>query len=331
MPRDARPFGAVGAAGPAPPFASLTSRFLAGVVDITLVALAALFVQLLPGSGIRLAEWSMMALSAGYFILAYAEAGKGYSVGKRLLSIRVVNRNGEPLSLVASTIRWVILVGVALPLGAITASFQRGRPLGDRPAMAIAVPVLGVMLVDSYLFLFNRRTRQSLHDVLAGSYVVPRAHAGPVAAAPIWRGHIAWCAACVAAVAVAFPVPYRWARELVPRSAELLRARERILARHRIDGFFVTPGFATQGADTTWYVSVLGQIDAEPGTEREAEALRLALACALFREAPMTLRGAELFLMVSFARGEVKPPAVRPYIAGTDITPAACAAVVGPF
>jgi len=184
--------------------------------------------------------------------------------------------------------------------------------------------------VDSYLLLFNRRTRQSLHDLLAGSYVVRRGHDGPVPVAPPWRGHVAGIAVCLVAVTVAFPVPYRWARELVPRSAELLRARERILARHRINGFFVTPGFATQGADTTWYVSVIGRIDAAPHNEREAESLRLSLACALFREAPLTLRGAELFLMVGFERGDVKPSGVRAYIAGTDITAEACAAA-GPF
>jgi uncharacterized RDD family membrane protein YckC len=295
---------------------------VAGVID--LVLLTALATGLQSVLAIQSPEM-LAAVSAVYFILAYAATGNGYSVGKRALSIRVVDRHGNPLSLAASAVRWLVLVGIALPLGALIVNFERAEPMGAARAMTIAVPVLSVMLVDSYLFLFNRRTRQSLHDLAAGSFVVPRSHRGAVPVAPLWRGHAGWIVACCVAVTAGFPVAYRRARELVPRVTELMRARERILVAHRIRGFLVIPDFATEGADTTWYVSVLGRIDAAPQTEHEAESLRLALACALLREAPRTFRNAEVRLMVSFERGAARAAGGREYLVGSDLTPAACA------
>lgn len=308
------------------PYAPLTARFFAGVIDAALLTALALLAQLALRQDVRVPLAPLTVLSAAYFIFAYAAAGNGYSLGKRVLSIRVVNRQGESLSLPASAIRWLVLIGIALPLSLLGDGFERGRPLGVAPAMAIAVPVLAVVVVDSYLFLFNRRTRQSLHDLAAGSFVVRRAHAGPVPVAPLWRGHFGWIAACCVVVVAGFPSPYRWAIELVPRSAELLRARERILATNRVSGLIVSPGLATEGADTIWSVSVLARIHAAPRTEHEAESLRLALACALVREAPRTLRSAEVYLMVSFEPGAVKTAATTAYLVNTDLTASACAA-----
>lgn len=312
-------------------FASLTARSVAGAIDVALIVLIAALAQRLRGGRVQLPDVSFMVLSAGYFILAYSSAGNGYSLGKRLLSIRVVNRNGDPLSLVASVVRWAIVMGVGAPLSFVIVNLERNEPLGVAPAMAITVPVLCIVVVDSYLFLFNRGTRQSLHDFAAGSFVVRGSHAGVVPVVPLWRGHYGWIAACCAAVTVFSPGPYRWTREVVPRSAELLRARERILATHKVRSFIVSPGFATQGTDTVWYVSVIASVDAAPKTEHDAESLRLGLACALVREAPHALRSAEVYLMLSFGPGAVSAPGSAEYLADTDLTSPKCAAVPAKF
>ena len=307
-------------------FASLTARSVAGVIDVALLALLAALVQRVRGGHVQVPDVSFMVLSAAYFILVYSSAGNGYSLGKRLLSIRVVNRNGDPLSLVASAVRWAIVMGVGAPLSFVLFDLERNQPLGVAPAMAIAVPVLCIVVVDSYLFLFNRGTRQSLHDFAAGSFVVRGSHEGVVPVVPLWRGHYAWIVTCCAAVAVFSPGPYRWTREVVPRSAELLRARERILATHEVRSFIVSPGFAAQGTDTVWYVSVIASVNAAPKTEHDAESLRLGLACALVREAPRALRSAEVYLMLSFGPGAVSTTGSADYLADTDLTQSRCAA-----
>lgn len=316
--------GPIADAGTRPAFASLSARCGASLIDLTVLALPATLAQRISGSTALIPGAWLLVLSAAYFTLAYASTGGGYSLGKRLLSIRVVNRSGTPLSWTASAIRWAVAIGVGLPLGIVAASFERGTPFGVWPAMTVAVPVACVVVADSYLLLFNRPTRQSLHDLAAGSLVVRRSHTGAVPVAPVWPGHLGWIAACCIAVAAVLPAPYRWARELVPRSVELLRAREHILASHQVSGFIVSPGFAIVGRDTIWYVSVLGRINAAPQTEHDAESLRLSLACALVREAPRTLRSAELYLMVSFDPGAVKTPGTTTYVVDTDLTRPVC-------
>jgi uncharacterized RDD family membrane protein YckC len=314
-------------AAPSSAFASLTARSVAGVIDVTLLVLLIALAQRLRGGHVQVPDISFMVLSAAYFILAYSSAGNGHSLGKRLLSIRVVNRDGGTISLVASAVRWAIVMGVGAPLSFVIVDLERNRPLGVAPAMAIAVPVLCIVVVDSYLFLFNRGTRQSLHDIAAGSFVVRDSHEGAVPVVPFWRGHYVWIAACCAAVAVFSPGPYRWTREVVPRSAELFRARERILATHKVKSLIASPGFITQGTDTLWYVSVVASVDAAPKTEHDAEALRLGLACTLAREAPRALRSAEVNLTMSFGPGAVHPSGAEEYLADTDLTASKCAQV----
>lgn len=55
--------------------------------------------------------------------------------------------------------------------------------------IVFSVLVFGFGASIIYLFLFNRRTRQSLHDLIAGSFVLKSdAPEGPVTV-KIWRGH----------------------------------------------------------------------------------------------------------------------------------------------
>lgn len=61
--------------------------------------------------------------------------------------------------------------------------------------MRAAVGILGFIVVFGvggstlYLLITNRATRQGLHDLAVGSYVVKAGEPGPVGAMPIWRIH----------------------------------------------------------------------------------------------------------------------------------------------
>jgi hypothetical protein len=58
-------------------------------------------------------------------------------------------------------------------------------------AVVQVIIVFGWLLALTYLFVANRRTRQSLHDLVAGTFVVPKEEAGLPFRDHIWRGHFA--------------------------------------------------------------------------------------------------------------------------------------------
>ncbi|HEY4658723.1 MAG TPA: RDD family protein, partial [Gemmatimonadaceae bacterium] len=200
--------------------ASPGARFLAGVLDtLALVVALALAQLVLPRMSVTLAGTLAMALTAAYFIPACGPLGKGRTPGKRALGIRVAAARGGTLSYGASAIRWLVSLGVALPLLVVVASFERGAPLGSLAAMAIALPVLFIVIVDSYLLCVNRPSFQSLHDLAAERC---RWHLAAV--------HYAGMALACLVTTVAFAQGYGWFRVVGPRAIELLRARSALLA-----------------------------------------------------------------------------------------------------
>ena len=117
---------------------------------------------------VALGDWGRVvgfAIALVYFGVMDSELSGGQTPGKRILAIKVVTANGAPLSVSASTLRATIfcvpyfLNGVFIDAGVIT-------------SWLVTFLVFGVGVSIVYLLLFNRRTRQSLHDLAVGSYVV---------------------------------------------------------------------------------------------------------------------------------------------------------------
>ena len=176
------------------PFAGFWRRVAAFLVDGVILGLVGY------GSGLVLFDafvamgpWGRVVgfgVALAYFVAQESGRGGGQSLGKRLLRIRVVDAQGRPLGLARSVARFTVfgvpyfLNGAALPMGVMT--FAAGVP--------VAAVVLGGVLALAYLLVFNRRTRQSLHDLAVGAFVVRvRADArgerdvpGP---ARVWSGH----------------------------------------------------------------------------------------------------------------------------------------------
>lgn len=133
-----------------------------------------------------------------YFGSLNSRLSGGQTLGKRLLKIKVVKRDGSPLCLTSSFLRF-------LPLGA--AWFLNNAKFSDSVLMspwiyALSVAIFGIGLSIVYLCIFNRATRQSVHDIMVGSYVVSAAAAGQVAAAKLARLHLGVCIALVVAAGV---------------------------------------------------------------------------------------------------------------------------------
>lgn len=127
-------------------------------------------------------------IALAYFGLFNSRIGNGQTLGNRWLGIRVANAQGQALSLPRALLRYTVL---GLPF------FANGLPL---PPATLLSPVIGALLAllvfggsfaIVYLYLFNRRTRQSLHDLVVGSYVVrTEPEAGEARYAPVWNGHL---------------------------------------------------------------------------------------------------------------------------------------------
>jgi len=149
-------------------------RLLALFVDIVLLGVVGsicglLLFDLLSQAG----AWGRLigfAIALAYFGVLNSAIGGGQTVGKRLTGIEAVNREGGHISLRRSLARYVVfgapfyLNGLMLPTGVATYS----------TAMILALLIFGCGGATVYLYVFNRSTRQTLHDLVVGSYVVKK-------------------------------------------------------------------------------------------------------------------------------------------------------------
>ena len=177
-------------------------RLLAFFIDSTILAAVGCILGFLwSESFIRMGGWERLvgfAVALLYFVPLNSALGGGQTVGKRALKIRVISKGGAPLSIGRSFVRSFVLL---LPY------FLNGAPiplklLKSGGGILFSEAVFGLGLAIIYLILFNRRTRQSLHDLVVGSYVVI---AGSEAAEKpkMWTGHYVVVAAILILAGVA--------------------------------------------------------------------------------------------------------------------------------
>ena len=204
-------------------------RLLAMLVDSMILGIAGLVIAYpFRDQLVHWGPWGRLlgfVVALGYFGCLNSKLAGGQTPGKRLLKVKVVDAAGAPLSLGRSLVRF-------LPLGA--AWFLNGLPL---PSSAAEIPVVGYLLSIAvfgvglsivYLYVFNRRTRQSLHDLLVGSYVVKADANSEVRAQRPWAAHYAVCATLLVASAAAPLVAERFVNTEIIRRSGLRLARLRI-------------------------------------------------------------------------------------------------------
>lgn len=128
---------------------------------------------------VRLGSWGRLLgflVSLVYFGVLNSRLGNGQTLGKRIFGIKVVSSDGALLSVSRSFLRF-------FPLG--LAWFLNGAPFSASVLFStwiyvLSIPVFGVGLSVIYLYLFNRPSRQSLHDLMVGSFVVKSTATDPV-------------------------------------------------------------------------------------------------------------------------------------------------------
>jgi len=153
-------------------------RLGAFLIDVILLGLAGNILGLVffePLSGIGdLGRGIGFVIALLYFGLQNSSIGGGQTVGKRILGIKVVDSSGHLISLTRAHIRAAVLI---LPnfLNMLQLPFIQ---MADWAAMAIfvlgSVAVFGLGVGIVYLYLFNTRTRQSVHDLVTGTYVITK-------------------------------------------------------------------------------------------------------------------------------------------------------------
>jgi uncharacterized RDD family membrane protein YckC len=171
--------------------AGFWDRLAAFLVDWAVLAVPGYILGLLFFSQfVRLFAWGRpvgFAVVLLYFGVMGSSLGGGQTLGKRLMKLKVIDERGGFLPLPWSVVRCAVLFfpffvnGWFLPAAI------------DQPwiglLMGIASMGLGGAII--YLLIFNRATRQSLHDLAIGSYVVRAEAQGAPPARKTWWLHLA--------------------------------------------------------------------------------------------------------------------------------------------
>lgn len=154
----------------------------------------------------RMGDWARIigfVIALAYFGFGNSRLAGGQTPAKRWLGLRVVDVQGHTLSLPRSLLRYVVL-GVPFFANGLTPDPQ--RLLSSVFGYLLSLVVFGGMLSIIYLYIFNCGTRQSLHDLAVGSYVVHVQTGEQVMPFPlIWRGHLV-VVAVLALLALSGPV-----------------------------------------------------------------------------------------------------------------------------
>jgi uncharacterized RDD family membrane protein YckC len=129
----------------------------------------------------RLGQWALLlgfSLALAYFGTLESYVGGGQTLGKRLLQLKIVNPQGKLIPWERAAARYTIF---AVPYFLIDPSLTAVRTTWIIPFLIIFT-TLGVGGSTLYLLVFNRRTRQGLHDLVVGTYVVNSRVSGPLRA-----------------------------------------------------------------------------------------------------------------------------------------------------
>jgi uncharacterized RDD family membrane protein YckC len=124
-------------------------------------------------------------LALPYFAILNSSIGNGQTLGKRLMHLQVVDKNGATISFWRSVIRYGVFA-VPYYLNDVLLPATR-TPWAVSTLFSLLI--FGVFGATLYLVLFNRHTRQGVHDLAVGSYVADADKGGPLKTEPLWKIH----------------------------------------------------------------------------------------------------------------------------------------------
>ncbi|AYV22846.1 RDD family protein [Vibrio mediterranei] len=204
----------------------------------------------------QLGGWGRLigfAVSITYFGVMNSSVSNGQTIGKKALNIRVVDSSNSAISLPKSFARYSFL---AIPFSLNGAQIPNELSLSYL-MYPLSLITLGGLLSISYLYVFNRVTRQSLHDLVVGTYVV-NAKANRQELPSVWKPHLG-VVAVLFIVAALVPAYTSSLFESEPFKG-LLVTQEAINSNESVRYAEVTTGSSTvtssdSGTRTTTYVN----------------------------------------------------------------------------
>jgi uncharacterized RDD family membrane protein YckC len=164
-------------------------RIVAFLLDVLILGAVGLMLSsFLEDSFVQMGIWGPLVglfISLMYFGVMNSSVTGGQTLGKKALGIRVVDASNSPITLSKSFLRYAIL---AIPFFLDEAQFS--PVVGDSLLVyPISMILFGGIFSTLYLYVFNRVTRQSLHDLVVGSYVVNQ-HTEKQALGSVWKVHL---------------------------------------------------------------------------------------------------------------------------------------------
>jgi uncharacterized RDD family membrane protein YckC len=152
--------------------ATIGSRLLALIVDSLLIGIVGfLFGHFLPSliKSLNGYEQSIgLVFSLIYLTLCNSNYRKGQTWGKEFFNIQVVTTSGDFLSIKQSLFRSLTLVGPYFLTDLVPVILPNNSILSFLSTALFQAFNLSIIII----FLANKKTRQSLHDLIMGTYVV---------------------------------------------------------------------------------------------------------------------------------------------------------------
>ena len=105
-----------------------------------------------------------------YFIV-FQFYNKGQTLGKKLMKLRVVNNNGNELTLNQVTCRALIIDSILINLFMIAALLFSGRNYYYYASLSLQI-LSGIIIFVTLMMIFFRKDGRGLHDVVTGTKVI---------------------------------------------------------------------------------------------------------------------------------------------------------------
>ena len=151
--------------------AKYAKRFMASVADFGILWIIGILISLPFTDAFIAMGWKGKAIgfiiTLVYFSLCNSYVFKGQTPGQKLFKIKVVNARGETISLARSAIRALVF-----PI-LITFNSWKLPVFSDSFALQIVVFIsFALFFSEAYFFVFNRKSKQLLHDVITDTCVI---------------------------------------------------------------------------------------------------------------------------------------------------------------
>ncbi|TVV42999.1 RDD family protein [Thalassolituus sp. C2-1] len=176
-------------------------RVWALFIDTLILGLVGFLLGLaLDSTFVQLGGWGRFigfVIALIYFGIMNSKLFEGQTIGKKLLNLRVVDSENKTISLSRSALRYIVL---ATPFSLNGAQFSSEAMLSFL-MYPLSLIIFGGLISIIYLYIFNRVTRQSLHDLVAGTFVV-NANIDKQEVGTVWKAHLAVVAVFFIAAAI---------------------------------------------------------------------------------------------------------------------------------